>query len=362
MEDVAVGTPARPAPLPPTAGFHGWRWLRRGGLLLLTVVVVEYLVLPQLVTARAEVSLIRSATPWLLGVALALEAVSLLCFTMLSRATLPGRSRPHFGTLLRIDLSGFGLSHVLPGGGATAAALRYRMLHRAGVPAGDAVTGATVQTVGAIVALVALMVTGIVLSRPAILSGGSLHGATALALVLLVVLGAAGVSLTRFRPATLRAVHHLTRHLPRVRAAAVEGMLDGLGDRLRALARDPRLLARTLGWAGANWALDAACLWVCLVAYGSVVHPGPLLALYAAVNLLAMVPSTPGGLGIVEAVLVPGLISVGVPAAAALLGVLTWRLWQYWLPIPVGLTAYASLQVGGTLDRRRRPCPGAAGR
>ncbi|QVT79800.1 Phosphatidylglycerol lysyltransferase [Nocardioides aquaticus] len=357
MRDLVVEAPVRPVPLAPTEGFHGWRWLRRGGLLLLTVVVVEYLVLPQLVAARAEVSLIRSATPWLLGVAVALEAVSLLCFTLLSRATLPGRSRPHFWTLLRIDLSGFGLSHVLPGGGATAAALRYRMLHRAGVSAGDAVTGATVQTVGAIAALVVLMVTGVVLSRPAILSGGSLHGATALALVLLVGLGAGGLLLTRFRPGTLRTVHHLTRHLPRVRAAAVEGMLDGLGDRLRALVRDPRLLARTLGWAGANWALDAACLWVCLAAYGSAVQPGPLLALYAAVNLLAIVPSTPGGLGIVEAVLVPGLISVGVPAATALLGVLTWRLWQYWLPIPVGLAAYASLNVRGSVDRWCRHTP-----
>jgi hypothetical protein len=38
-----------------------------------------------------------------------------------------------YRTAVRIDLTGYGLSHVIPGGGAAAAAVRFRLLWRAGV-------------------------------------------------------------------------------------------------------------------------------------------------------------------------------------------------------------------------------------
>jgi hypothetical protein len=70
--------------------------------------------------------------------------------------------------------------------------------------------------------------------------------------------------------------------------------------------------------AAANWLLDAACLWICLGAYGAWRSPGPLLAIYAATMLLSWLPITPGGLGIVEGTLVSALISFGSDPGAAL--------------------------------------------
>lgn len=116
------------------------------------------------------------------------------------------------------------------------------------------------------------------------------------------------------------------------------------------------MLARTFSWAAGNWLVDALCLWLCLTAYGFSGAVGPVLALYGAVNLLAMVPTTPGGLGIVEGVLIPALVTIGAPVSVALLGVLTWRLVQFWLPIPVALAMYVSLRLG--ILRRPRPGPG----
>ena len=69
---------------------------------------------------------------------------------------------------------------------------------------------------------------------------------------------------------------------------------------------------------------------------------------YAAAALLSLIPFTPGGLGFVEAGLVATLPLAGVSPGKALFATLVYRLVAFWLPIPVGATAYA-------LFRRRCP-------
>jgi uncharacterized protein (TIRG00374 family) len=90
-----------------------------------------------------------------------------------------------------------------------------------------------------------------------------------------------------------------------------------------------------------------------LAAFGQPIEVGPLLATYGVGSLIAMLPLTPGGVGLVEGVMVPALLGFGVPHSAALLGVIGWRVFEYWLPIPVGGAAYASLR----LSRSRRSAP-----
>jgi uncharacterized protein (TIRG00374 family) len=94
-----------------------------------------------------------------------------------------------------------------------------------------------------------------------------------------------------------------------------------------------------------NWVLDAAVLWVMLAATGPHLPVGPLLVVHGLGNLLAVVPLTPGGLGIVEGAMIPALLGFDVPRAAALIGVLGWRVWQFWLPIPVAGACYLSLRI-----------------
>ncbi len=98
--------------------------------------------------------------------------------------------------------------------------------------------------------------------------------------------------------------------------------------------------------------LDAASLWIFLFAYGKAVFPIDLLVAYGLANILAVIPITPGGLGVVEGVLIPTLVGFGVPKGIAILGVLTYRLVNFWLPIPLGGAAYLSLRLD---MRRARP-------
>jgi uncharacterized protein (TIRG00374 family) len=318
-------------------------WLRRGGLLILTVLAVEYLVLPKVIGAGDDLSLLASAETGLLGAAVLLETSSLICYSLLTRATLPPDA-PGLWTLARVDLTGYGVSHVVPGGGATAAAFRFRLMTRAGVRPEDILSGAAVQAAAEVITLVALFVVGVALSLPTDEVAFVTAGGVALALLLAVMVAAA--LLTRRRDRTLVQVHRLVSRWPSRVGRTLEETVSVLTDRLEVLAHDRVLLARTLGWAAANWSLDTACLWCCLRAYGYVAPVGPVLAVYGAVCLLAMLPFTPAGLGVVEGVLVPVLVSLGAPSAVALLGVLTWRLLQFWLPVPLALLTYLSLQLG----------------
>lgn len=56
----------------------------------------------------------------------------------------------------------------------------------------------------------------------------------------------------------------------------------------------------------------------------------------------------------VLAVVVPGLVAAGAAAGPAVLGVLTWRLLQFWLPIPLAPVCWLSLELGRRSDRSGR--------
>jgi uncharacterized membrane protein YbhN (UPF0104 family) len=106
-------------------------------------------------------------------------------------------------------------------------------------------------------------------------------------------------------------------------------------------------------WAAANWLLDAASLYVFLAAFGHRPFVVGLLISYGLANVLAAIPVTPGGLGVVETVLTSTLVGFGTPRGSAILGVIAWRLVQFWLPIPVGAGAYLSLRFEQGVPKER---------
>lgn len=328
------------------------RWLRIGVGLVLAVLLVEYVVLPRASGTRRAVGELTHLQPAFLAAGLALEAGALIAYAVLTRVLLPAPVRPSLWTTVRVDVTGFGVSHTVPGGDATASALRFRLLVETGVPGRDAATSATVQGVGSAVVLNALLWLALVVSIP--LRGGNALYTTAAAVgaVLLLLVAATVVALTRGRRTADRVVRAVARRVPRVDPDRAEEVLRTVTVRLYELGRDRRVLVAAIGWATANWLLDAAALWVFVAAYGHATVPDGLLVAFGLANVLAVLPVTPGGLGIVEGVLVPTLVGFGVPRDAALLGVLSYRAVQFWLPIPVAGLAYLSLRR--TLDRGRQ--------
>jgi hypothetical protein len=116
-------------------------------------------------------------------------------------------------------------------------------------------------------------------------------------------------------------------------------------DSLRQLATDRRVLVWSLTWASLNWLLDAASLWCFIAAFGSFANPVELFAAYGIANVLGAIPISPAGLGVVDSVTPVLLVSFALTRSVATLGVLGWRLVNFWLPIPAGAAAYVWLKA-----------------
>jgi uncharacterized protein (TIRG00374 family) len=130
-----------------------------------------------------------------------------------------------------------------------------------------------------------------------------------------------------------------------------------LAERMRELSADRVMLRKITLWAAANWLIDAAALWVFLRAFGGSVPVDGLIVAFGLANVLAVIPLTPGGLGIVEGTYVPVLVGFGLPRATAVVGVVSYRIAQYWLPIVLGGAMYLSLRVGPWAIEKNKLAP-----
>ena len=115
---------------------------------------------------------------------------------------------------------------------------------------------------------------------------------------------------------------------------------------------------------------DFGTLLATIRATGAKPNPSLVLLAYAVAGLLALIPITPGGLGIVEAGLSALLILAGVPGGDAVVATLAYRIISYWLPIFVGPFAYMAFRLrygppgddGGAGARRAGAGGGVSGR
>jgi hypothetical protein len=85
---------------------------------------------------------------------------------------------------------------------------------------------------------------------------------------------------------------------------------------------------------------DYFSLLAVLRATGTRPDPALVLLAYAATAVLALLPITPGGLGIVEASLSGLLVLANVPVGNAVVATLGFRLGSYWLPTIAGGICY----------------------
>jgi len=177
--------------------------------------------------------------------------------------------------------------------------------------------------------------------------------AAAVGVVLLGAFGGLFYLLTRGQERASRIIHGVSEHIRFLDADRFTSLVERLARRFAVLMEDKPLLGRAVGWAAANWLLDAASLWVFVAAFNHVISPIDLLTAYGLANILAAIPITPGGLGVVEFVLISMLAGFGLTNGQALSAVLAYRAVNFWLPIPFGGLAYASLELEHRSVRRR---------
>jgi putative heme transporter len=101
-----------------------------------------------------------------------------------------------------------------------------------------------------------------------------------------------------------------------------------------------RDLAVAFSWSLVNRFADVACLVFAAYAAGYHASIGGLTVACAAARAVGTIPLMPGGLLVVEAVLVPGLASSGMPLSGAISTMLIYRLISWLLLAAVGWVVF----------------------
>ncbi len=84
-------------------------------------------------------------------------------------------------------------------------------------------------------------------------------------------------------------------------------------------------------------------LWACFEAFGSSPPAGVIVVAYF-VGTLANTLPLPGGVGGVEGGMIGAFVAFGVDPSAAIVAVLAYRFFAFWLPIIPGVLAFGSLR------------------
>jgi len=352
-----------------------YRTVLRSVVYLVSLGLAVHLILPQIPGLEHSAGLVAEASPLLVGAAFVAELLSEMSYAELlgrsvaaaSRSGTELRSRNYRGLgplfMLRLTVCGYGAAHVLPGGGAAAATVTYAALRARGVDR---------KAVGLAVAAV----TGLVYGALFVLFSGSLlymfvRGdlTPAETLITLVAAGALvavflAVYAVRARPQRARrmlegAVYGVIRVVRRrYRREDAEELVKRLADRV---GEETRSLRRQIGdrpfegvwWcclAFAYWAFDAACLVLMFHALGVQAGTAELLVAYGIATAAGTLPLTPGGIGVFEATMLATLAVFGAGAAVPILG---YRLFNFWLPIPLWVVFYPGLRKPGRRERLR---------
>jgi uncharacterized membrane protein YbhN (UPF0104 family) len=266
-------------------------------------------------------------TRWL-ALALGLEALSFLGHAILFRAVgVDDRGRIGLRASTEITLAGHAATRLLASAGAGGVALTAWAMRRSGL---DRATVAARMTTFLVllygVYMFALLIGGGGLAL------GILHGGGSPALTIVPAAFGAAVIVSAL---SLQLIHPGEGRLRATFAPVGAGVRDAL--RL-ARSADPGVLG-ALMW----WGFDIAVLWACFEAFGDAPAVGVLVIAYF-VGTLANTLPLPGGIGGVEGGIIGVLAAFGVDPALALIAVLAYRGFAFWLPILPGAIAFVTLR------------------
>lgn len=330
------------AAAPPTAARRAWLSLA----VVAAIGAALYVGLPQVAGLDETWGRLSEGDPWWLVAALLFELGSYAGYVVLFRGVFAGGDPPiGWRDSYDITMAGVAATRLLATAGLGGIALTAWALSRSGMDRRDLTRGLTTFYVALYgVFMLALVLAGSGL-RTGILPGPAPFGVTVVpaafgGAVIAVALGIALLpdDLDRRVCALLPGRERAAEWAGRI-AAAGAAVSAGVRGALRMLFRADRALVGAVAW----WACDVAVLWACLHAFG---EPPALAAVVMAyfTGMLANVLPLPGGVGGVEGGMIAALLAFGVPAGLAVVAVLSYRAFAFWLPTIPGVLSYLRLR------------------
>jgi uncharacterized protein (TIRG00374 family) len=250
----------------------------------------------------------------------------------------------------QITMAGLAASRIFAAGGAGGLVLTAWALRRAGMRkrmVADTTLSFLILTYFPYVT--ALIVAGLGL-RIGLYPGEAPFGLTVVPAVFAFIALAIGLSIALVPTDLQRRLGGWARHggrlarvaqkLANLPASASAGMRDALAH-LR--SRDPALLGAIL-----YWGFQILVLWAAFKAFGDA-PPAAVLVQAFFVGMLGNLLPMPGGVGGVEGGMIASFVAFGVDGGLAVVAVLVYRAFTFWLPLIPGVIAY--FQLRKTVER-----------
>jgi uncharacterized protein (TIRG00374 family) len=316
-----------------------------GVLLILGVVALLYYGLPRIAGLDATWRRIEQGDPWWLALALVFSVLSFGGYVVLFRYVyVEGGARIGMRESYEITMASLAATRIFAAGGAGGIALTAWAMRRSGMPRRTVAERTIVFLILTyVVYMVGMLVVGIGL-RVGVFPGPAPFGLTVVPAVF------AGVSilltlLLALTPTDLQRrvdqaigrggwLARLATKLATLPASMSAGVRHSI-DHVR--RRDPAILGSI-----AYWVFNIAVLWAAFRAFGespswAVIVMGFLVGMLG--NLLPL----PGGVGGVDGGMVGALVAFGTNPGLAIVAVLAYRAFAFWLPMLPGAIAYVQL-------------------
>jgi uncharacterized membrane protein YbhN (UPF0104 family) len=326
---------------------------------VVSVVAFLYFVLPKVLGLHETWNRIQRGDVWWFGIAALFELASFAGYVALFRAVfIRGGTPVGWRESYQITMAGLAASRLFAAAGAGGVALTAWALRRAGLEA---------RTVACrMVAFLALLYTvymGTLVIDGVGLYTGIFPGAAPFAITIVpAIFGAVAIAVflaVSALPGDFeRLVNRWTSggrfgrvagRLAAAPAAAASGIRTAIA---LVRSRDPMLLG-----APAWWAFDIMVLWACFHAFGDQIPAKAVIVMAYFVGMVGNTLPLPGGIGGVDGGMIGAFSAFGVPVENAVVAVLAYRAFAFWLPTLPGAVAY--LQLRRTVHRWRTEPSGA---
>ena len=332
---------------PPRLQFTGRNLLVLGGFLAASIAAL-YILLPQIAGLEDTWHRIEDGSPNWMFAALVFTLGMFGGYVMMFRGVFvraPGGERIGWRESYQITMAGLAASRIFAAGGAGGLVLTAWALRRAGMRkrmVADTTLSFLILTYFPYV--ISLIVCGLGL-RLGIFPGEAPFGLTVVPAVFAVIALAVGLSIALVPTDLQRRVGRVVEgggrlsriaerlaHLP---ASASAGMRDAIA---HVGSRDPALLG-----AFVFWACQILVLWAAFKAFGDAPTWAVLIQAFFCGMLGNLLPM-PGGVGGVEGGMIGALVAFNVDGGLAVVAVLVYRAFTFWLPLIPGVIAYFQLR------------------
>jgi uncharacterized protein (TIRG00374 family) len=322
---------------------------------VISTVAFLYFVLPKVVGLQDTWNRIQRGNVWWLGLAFVLEACSFFGYIALFRAVFARPpSKIDWRESYQITMAGLAATRLFASAGAGGIALTAWALRRSGLDARIAACRLIAfMALLYAVYMATLVIDGLGMYYDVIPVGSPYKVPFAITVIpaifgagVIVVFLAVSLLPGDFERLVARwtggggRLARIARRIAAAPATAATGVRTAIS---LVRTRDPYLLG-AVAW----WGFDIAVLWACFHAFGASPPKGVIVMAYF-VGMVANTLPLPGGIGGVDGGMIGAFIAFGVEGEIAIVSVLAYRAFAFWLPTLPGALAY--LQLRRTVHR-----------